>query len=52
MVDEYGVDFLTNPLCALLARIDFVQRNEPRMRKGTIVLFMLYMYNFWRQLKT
>ena len=33
MIDEYGVvDFLTNPLCALLARIDYVQRNEPRLR--------------------
>ena len=50
MVDEFGVDFLTNPLCALLARIDFVQRNEPRMREVTIVLFMLYKYNFCRLL--
>ena len=27
---EYSVDISLNPLCAILARIDFVQRHEPR----------------------
>ena len=33
---NYQVDVLTNPLCAILARIDFVQRNEPRSTYGII----------------
>ena len=28
--DKYTVDISSNPLCAILARIDFVQRHEPR----------------------
>ena len=28
--DDYNVDIMLNPLCAVLARIEFVQRNEPR----------------------
>ena len=31
---SYEVDLFTNPLCAILARIDFVQRNEPRSTYG------------------
>ena len=27
---SYGVDIGKNPLCAILSRVDFVQRNEPR----------------------
>ena len=29
-MDNYSVDILNNPLCAIKARISFVQRNEPR----------------------
>ena len=29
-IDSYSVNILTNPLCALLARISYVQRTEPR----------------------
>ena len=29
-LEKYSVDILTNPLCALKARINFVQRTEPR----------------------
>ena len=30
-------DFIKNPLCALLARIKYVQSNEPRRRRNTVI---------------
>ena len=31
--DNYGIhDVFDNPLCAILARIDYVQKHEPRRR--------------------
>ena len=33
-LNEYAVDIADNPLCAVLSRIDFTQRHEPRSHYG------------------
>ena len=44
-MQEYSIsNIFESPLCAILARIDYVQRNEPRRHRIFLAVFLLALY--------